>query len=124
MLKGKARRASTPPLRLHRATTFWSRLCGLHCLATLSAHQGLYIAPCRAIHSVAMRYPIDVVFLDAAWNELKRVDGLVPHRVVVCWRATAAVELPAGYCQRVPDYLSRIRQTLLSASFTESGEVG
>lgn len=107
-------------LRLYRATTFWSRLCGLYRLPVLSCHQGLYIAPCWAIHTVAMRYPIDVVFLDKGLNELKRVDGLLPYRLVICWHAVAAVELPAGYCQRCPDYLGSIRQVLIS----ESGAVG
>ena len=105
-------------LSLYRATTFWSRLCGLYFLPALSLHQGLYIAPCRAIHSVAMRYPIDVVFLDKNLNELKRVDGLLPYRVVTCWHALAVVELHVGYCQRYPDYLLRIRQALLSVSVT------
>lgn len=110
--------ASGTPARLtlYRATTFWSRLCGLYALPALSFHEGLYIGPCRAIHTVAMRYPIDVVFLDKNLSELKRMDSLRPYRVATCWHAQAVVELHAGYCQHYPDYLARIRQALLSAS--------
>ena len=103
-------------LTLYRATTFWSRFCGLYALSALSFHEGLYIAPCRAIHTVAMRYTIDVVFLDKNLSELKRVDRLRPYRVATCWHAQAVVELHAGYCQHYPDYLARIRQALLSES--------
>ena len=108
------------PLRLHRATTVWARLRGLHAYPGLSAHQGLFIAPCRAIHTLCMRYPIDVVFLDGQLNVLKRVDSLMPYRVTMCRNAAGVVELPAGYCLSYPDYPSRIRLVLTDMSAQSS----
>lgn len=108
-------------LVLRRCTTFWTRLQGLYGLklqgsASMSprllGQQGLYLQPCCAVHTLGLRMPIDVIFMDAGLNEIKRVDRMRPNRVSVCWKATLAVELPSGYCQRYPNYLSRIKTAL------------
>lgn len=113
------------PLVLRCCGTFWTRLQGLYGLKsqeaawtppTLSGHQGLCLYPCRAVHTLGLRMPIDVVFVDSDLNEIKRVDRLRPNRVTVCWGAKAAIELPPGYCQRHPDYRCRI-----SAALSECG---
>lgn len=79
------------------ASSFWRRLCGLMFRSALPADSGLLIAPCRSVHTMHMRFPIDVVFLDKAL----RVVGLEPH--LVPWRfsrnyplAWFVLELPAG----------------------------
>ena len=50
------------------AETHWSRLRGL--LGTSEGDfrngSGLWIRPCRGVHTLAMRFPIDVVYLDRA----------------------------------------------------------
>lgn len=97
---------------LHVRTTFWTRLLGLHAIAPLSEHEGLYLSPCQTIHTFGLRFPIDVVFVDACLVELKRVDSLKMNRIAGCWKARAVIELPAGYCSRHSDYLHRIRQAL------------
>ena len=43
-----------------------------------------------------MRFAIDVVFLDASGEVVRVVSGLPPRRIVLCRRATAAVEVRAG----------------------------
>ena len=49
------------------ANTHWSRLRGL--MGTrperLASGRGLWIVPCQGVHTMAMRYAIDVVYLDA-----------------------------------------------------------
>ena len=99
-------------LVLRTSTTFWSRLRGLYGLTPLSDHEGMLISPCRAIHTLGMRCKIDVVFVDSHLRELKRLDSLCKNRFSACRAATAVIELPAGYCRRYPDYLSRIRHAL------------
>ncbi len=70
------------------------------------------MSPCKAIHTLGLPAPIDVVFLDKQLNELKRVDSVRPNRVIGCWGAKAVIELPAGYCQRHTDYLHLIRHAV------------
>src|SRR5206468_12851172 len=48
------------------ANTHWSRLMGLMGTppADFPAGKGLWIVPCRGVHSMAMRFPIDVIYPD------------------------------------------------------------
>ena len=52
------------------AETFLSRLVGLLGTAAIAEGEGLWIVPCRSVHTLGMRYPIDVAFLDArgSWS--------------------------------------------------------
>lgn len=99
-------------LTLSPCLTFWSRLRGLHGHAMLTGSQGLLLAPCRAVHTLGMGYPVDVVFLDAGLEQVRRVDSLKPNRFVVCGKARMVVELPAGYCRRHPGYLRHVHDAL------------
>jgi len=91
-------------LRLHRADTYWARLLGLHAYRRLPWHAGLYLAPCKAVHTMGLRYAIDVVFLDRHRRVIRRRDSLPPWRCAVCSRAASVVELPAGYCAAYADW--------------------
>lgn len=83
--------------RVERADTFMTRLVGLMGRKGLADDQGMWISPCKSIHTMWMRFPIDVVFLD---KELRVV--MVRERVAP-WRATpfiktasSVLELSAG----------------------------
>jgi uncharacterized membrane protein (UPF0127 family) len=56
----------------------------------------IYLRPCRSVHTLRMRFPIDVAFVDAEMCVV-RIVRLVPHRMTrPCWRARGVVEAPAG----------------------------
>lgn len=79
------------------ADSFWLRLRGLLGRPPLQGGEGMLITPCRAVHMMGMKYPIDVVFLDRA----ACVVGLEPNLgpgAKSAWYAKAkhALELPAG----------------------------
>ena len=57
---------------------------------------GLVLTPCNAIHTVGMRFAIDVVFLDSQGRVRKIVQNLPPWRMAVSPLSRATVELPAG----------------------------
>ncbi len=95
-------------LALYAACGFWARLRGLHAWQSLAWGNGLYLSPCRGVHTFGLAYAIDVVFLNAAFEEVKRVQGLKPNRVAFSWKAMSVVELPAGYCAARPDYAAQI----------------
>lgn len=56
----------------------------------------LIIAPCQAVHTVGMRFAIDVVFVDRAGSVVKVREQVVPWRIAGALSAFAAIELPAG----------------------------
>lgn len=83
--------------RIGVADRWWLRLRGLSGRADLPSGEGLLLSPCRAVHMMGMKFPLDVAFLDAGNRVVARYERLPPggrtrwHR-----RARAALELPAG----------------------------
>ena len=78
------------------AVTFFTRLVGLLTTPNLPTGAGLVIKPCSSVHTLGMRYPIDVVFVDASDTVVKVVDRLKPSRLANHWGADYVIELPAG----------------------------
>jgi uncharacterized membrane protein (UPF0127 family) len=80
------------------ADTHWSRLRGL-----LGASEndfrnggGLWIRPCRGVHTLAMRFPIDVLYLDRAGTVVHAEHNLQPWRFShVRLQAASVLELPS-----------------------------
>lgn len=91
-------RCSTPggTLRVRVADRFFRRALGLLIGAPLTAGEGLLISPCSSIHTIGMRYPIDVVFI-AQDGRVMRVHQRVPAgRLRFAWGARGVLELRAG----------------------------
>lgn len=65
------------------------------------ADEGMLIQPCSSIHTLGMRYPIDVVWLDRDHTIRKLVDNLRPGRFSFCPGARAVLELGAGQIRRL-----------------------
>jgi uncharacterized membrane protein (UPF0127 family) len=79
------------------ARTFLSRLVGLLGTAAIADGGGLWIVPCRSVHTLGMRYPIDVAFLDERGIVIGVLEGLPPNRVGRVFRnARGALELRSG----------------------------
>lgn len=80
------------------ADTHWTRLRGLMgtSVASFRSGQGLWIVPCHGVHTFAMRFPIDVVYLDRAKKVLHLEKSLQPWRIAPVRRKAASVlELPS-----------------------------
>jgi uncharacterized protein len=80
------------------ADTHLSRLRGL--VATnpdsFTLGQGLWIVPCHGVHSWAMRFAIDAIYLDQNHNVVHLEENLKPWRFAkVCMDAASVLELPA-----------------------------
>ncbi|MGI6358025.1 MAG: DUF192 domain-containing protein [Bacillota bacterium] len=85
---------------LQPAATFWQRWRGLMGRASLPEGSGLLISPCRSVHTMHMRFPIDVIFLDRAWTVVGLEPSLRPWRFSRNYpSAWFAIELPAGTIQ-------------------------
>lgn len=83
--------------KVRTAGTLLSRLVGLLGTIAIAEGEGLWIVPCRSVHTLGMRYPIDVAFLDARGVVVGIQEGLPPNRVGRVYRdARGALELRAG----------------------------
>ena len=82
------------------ATTIWRRMRGLLGRKELRHGDGIYLRPAPSIHTLFMRFPIDVVFLGRDGTVLKVAERLRPWRVAACRGAAAALELAAGEAAR------------------------
>lgn len=58
--------------------------------------KGLLIRPCESVHTFAMRFPIDLIYLDRAHRVQKVRHAVGPWRVSACLRAHSVIELAAG----------------------------
>lgn len=84
------------------ATSLRARLAGLAGLRK-PPPAGLLLPRCRAVHTLGMRFPLTLVWLDAH-DRIVRVDRAVPpRRLKVCPRARKVLELPAGLTVRLLD---------------------
>jgi uncharacterized protein len=80
------------------AQTHLTRLRGLIGVAPHDFRNGagLWIRPCRGVHTLAMRFPIDVVYLDQAGTVVHLEHDLHPWRFSpIRLRAASVLELPS-----------------------------
>jgi uncharacterized protein len=79
------------------ADTPRSRRVGLLKHERLETGEGLWIVPTQAIHTFGMRFPIDVVFLDARLFVKRMYQALPPWRLTTfVWGAQSVLELASG----------------------------
>jgi uncharacterized protein len=102
-------------LLLHIARSRRERLLGLALLPRAPPGCALLIPDCRSVHTGGMRFPIDVVFLDAAGRVLRTVRAVPPWRVVSCRGAVAVLEAPASGSGMIPFVAEPHRNRLMAA---------
>ena len=89
-LRGLEEQTSEDGLRVFVADSFRARLLGLALLSDLPANCALLLPECSAVHTLGMRFRLEVRFLDEAACELRVVAEVPPNRLV-CHRGAAAV---------------------------------
>jgi len=90
-------RATTLGERVRVADGWWSRLRGMLGRPAPERGEGLLLVPCRGVHMWGMRYPLDVVMMDAERRVIELYEELAPWcRTRVHRDARFALELPAG----------------------------
>jgi len=77
------------------AATRASRRKGLLGRASLAPSAALVLAPCCAVHTAFMQFPIDVVFVSRG-GTVRKIVTLPPWRMAVDVGAAAVVELATG----------------------------
>ena len=104
MPKLRVRNLSRNVLLADRATiahTSQTRRTGLLKHASLEPGEGLWIVPCEAVHTFAMKFEIDVVFLGKKKADGRRVilkirEKMAKRRIAVSLLSHSVLELPAG----------------------------
>lgn len=77
------------------AQGFRARLEGLARLERAEAGAGLLIRNCSCVHTLGMRFHLDLHFLAAAGAVVDSRLAVPPNRVAFCGTASAVLELPS-----------------------------
>jgi protein-S-isoprenylcysteine O-methyltransferase Ste14/uncharacterized membrane protein (UPF0127 family) len=81
--------------RVTVAGNFFARLVGLLGTVNPDPQKAFYIDPCMGLHTLGMKYPIDVVFLNSERKVIKLLPNLSPNRITrIMLSAKCAIELP------------------------------
>ena len=76
-------------------------MVGLLGHARLADGEALIFPQCNSIHTVGMRFAIDLVFVDQDWGVVALHDSLVPGRLIApVWGAWGVVEAAGSSSKR------------------------
>ena len=81
------------------ADSSWTRMKGLlgQTSEDFPAGKGLWITPSQGVHTIGMKFPIDVVYLDKGRRVIHVSHSLPPFRIAAMkFKARSVIELPAG----------------------------
>jgi len=82
-------------LNVSVADTHFSRLRGLLGRMKMSRDDGLWVMPSRSIDTIGIRFPIDVVYLDARNRVIHLIEHFRPFRIApIRMHAKSVLELP------------------------------
>ena len=93
-------RNTTVSDRCQFANSVFKRMVGLLNRRVFAQGEGLLLDRCYGIHTIGMRFPIDVLFLDKELRVIRTVPALPPFRTCVVKQAVYVLELPVGSIQR------------------------
>jgi uncharacterized membrane protein (UPF0127 family) len=83
--------------KVRKADNFLTRLVGLLKRTQLGPEEALWLMPSKGIHTIGMKFPIDVVFLTKDHEVVGLISGLAPYRIsAVHLRGYSVLELPNG----------------------------
>jgi uncharacterized membrane protein (UPF0127 family) len=75
-----------------------SRMVGLLGRSGLKEGSAMLLSPCGSIHTVGMKFSIDLIFLDKRQRVVRTVCGVRPNRFVLGGRgAKSVVEIESGW---------------------------
>lgn len=75
-----------------RTSNALERMQGLLGRPPLNQNQALLLIPCNAVHTFAMGYALDLIYLNRDWTIRKRVDNIPPWHLSACFAATMVLD--------------------------------
>lgn len=110
-------------VKLEVADDAYARGKGLLGREELAPGSGLWIYPCESVHTFAMRFAIDLVYLDRKCVVKKARPRVPPGRISACLSARSVLELPAGTIEATGT-MPGDRIAITSRDSTEEGQAG
>lgn len=89
------------PLKIFEADTFFLRAFGLLFRKLLQQGEALHLKPCNAVHTIGMRYSIDLVFFDHDSTIIEICNDVGRFRVRRSPAAHSVLEMRAGEASRL-----------------------
>lgn len=81
--------------KVRHADNFVTRLVGLLKRTNLAPEEALWLSPSKGIHTIGMKFPIDVVFLNRDNFVVGLISGMAPYRISgIRFNAFSVLELP------------------------------
>jgi uncharacterized membrane protein (UPF0127 family) len=77
-----------------------ARVLGLAGLRSIPDGTGLLLPRCRSVHTLGMRFPLDLVWLGDGGEAVRIERAVPPGRIRTCRAARAVLEIPAGAADR------------------------
>ena len=93
-------RHGAPLLYAYDACSFYNRLRGIHGVPTLGPTDALVLRPCQAIHTLACKEALDVVFIDDS-GVIVKIRTVSPNRFAFAWKSAVVVEMASGTAARI-----------------------
>ncbi len=87
-------------IELEVALAAGERMKGLLGRDSLEKGRGFLLPACSCVHTLFMRFPIDLVYIDGEMNVVKVCRNVQPYRFSCCLRAESTLELAAGEADR------------------------
>jgi uncharacterized membrane protein (UPF0127 family) len=79
------------------ANTFWLRLRGLLGKKSLSEGEGLVLVGEKSIHTLFMKFPIDILYIDKDYRVIRVDENMVPYRLgPFVTKSAYVLEVPVG----------------------------
>src|SRR4030043_1691072 len=79
------------------ADTLFKRMKGLLGKKEMLNGEALWIKPCISVHTLFMKFPIDIVFLNKRNQVIAAIRNLQPNHITRLYsKAASVLELPAG----------------------------
>ena len=83
--------------KVRKADSFLTRLIGLLKRTRLGPEEALWLIPSKGIHTIGMKFPIDVVFLNKKNLVIGIISEMGPYRIsALRLRSYSVLELPKG----------------------------
>jgi uncharacterized membrane protein (UPF0127 family) len=102
-LEGLATEPVGNGLTLHVASAYNARRKGLAKMDAMPPDHGLHIMRCNSIHTIGMRFALDLVWLAKDGRVVRVDEDIAPRRFKLCTGARTVIETRAGAGRRFAD---------------------
>ncbi len=83
--------------KVRKADSFLTRLVGLLKRTNLGPEEALWLMPSKGIHTIGMKFPIDVLYVDKNYKVIRADPNMIPYRLGPFVSQSAyVVEMPVG----------------------------